>query len=268
MTGVILNELRKQLFRLRTYLAIGAMIAIPIIMTLAVEFGRRPHGRDTSFFALATHSGLNVPLAALAGTSSFLLVIVVTLFAGAALSEEANWGSLRYLLVRPVSRSKLLATKLTVACILSIAATLMIPITGLIAGTIFFGWHEILSPDLTVYTQEEALSRIALSTVYVAWCMSGVIALAFMISTITDATLGSVAGALGLVIISGIMNAIDSLGDIRSFLITHYWDAWEQLFRHPTSTLDMQRGALLQVPYVIVFLCFAWWWFHRRDILS
>ena len=268
MTGVILVELRKQLFRLRTYLAIGAMIVIPIIMTLAVEFGRRPHGRDTSFFALATHSGLNVPLAALAGTASFLLVIVVTLFAGGALSEEANWGSLRYLLVRPVSRSKLLATKLTVVCILSVIATLVIPISGLIAGTLFFGWHEVISPDLTRFTPTEALSREALATVYVAWCMTGVIALAFMISTMTDTTLGSVAGSLGLVIISGILNAIDSLGDIRSFLLTHYWDAWEQLFRYPTNTLDMQRGFLLQIPYTIVFLALAWWWFHRRDILT
>ncbi|MEO8458338.1 MAG: ABC transporter permease subunit [Chloroflexota bacterium] len=268
MTTVILVELRKQLFRLRTYLAIGAMIAIPVIMTLAVEFGRKPRGRDTSFFALASHSGLNVPIAALAGTSSFLLVIVVSLFAGAALSEEANWGSLRYLLVRPVSRSKLLATKLIVVALLSVIATIVIPISGLVAGVTFFGWHEILSPDLTTFTQQEALIRIAISTVYVAWCMSGVIALAFMISTMTDTTLGSVAGTLGLVIISGIMNAIDSLGDIRSLLITHYWDAWEQLFRYPSSSLDMQRGALLQIPYVLVFLALAWWWFHRRDILA
>jgi ABC-2 type transport system permease protein len=98
--------------------------------------------------------------------------------------------------------------------------------------------------------------------------MTGVIALAFMISTMTDTTLGSVAASLGLVIISGIMNVIDSLGDMRSLLITHYWDAWEQLFRYPTNTLDMQRGFLLQIPYTIVFLAVAWWWFHRRDILT
>lgn len=267
MTGAVIVELRKQVFRLRTYLAIGAMIVIPIVIACSVEFGRRPRHPD-NFFALASHSGLTVPLAALIGVGSFLLVIVVTLFAGGALSEEANWGSLRYLLVRPVSRSRLLAAKLIVVCILSFVATIVIPISGLAAGVFFFGWHPVLSPDFTTFTQEEALSRLALATVYTAWCMTGVIALSFMISTMTDTTLGAVAGSLGLVIISGIMNTIDSLGDMRSFLITHYWDAWEQLFRYPTNTLDMQRGFLLQIPYVIVFIALAWWWFHRRDILT
>src|SRR5439155_546044 len=87
-----------------TYIALGVMAFIPVFITLAVEFGRRPRDpQEQSFFAVATASGLNVPLAALTATSSFLLVIVVAAFAGAAVSEEANWGSLRYLLVRPVS---------------------------------------------------------------------------------------------------------------------------------------------------------------------
>lgn len=269
MTGVVLVELRKQIFRLRTYLAIGAMIAIPVIITLSLEFGRQPHNpREQTFFVVARHSGLNVPLAALVATSTFLLVIVVALFAGAALSEESNWGSLRYLLVRPVSRSRLLATKLTVACILSLVATIVIPLSGLIAGMFFFGWHDVLTPDFTRFSQGEALARISLATVYVAWCMTGVIALAFMISTMTDTTLGAVAGSLGLVIISQVMNSIDSLGNNRTVLITHYWRAWEQLFQYPTETADMQHGFLLQIPYIVVFLALAWWWFHRRDILT
>jgi ABC-2 type transport system permease protein len=267
VTGLILVELRKQVFRLRTYLAIGAMAVIPIIIACSVEFGRRPRRQD-NFFALAFHSGLTIPLAALVGVASFLLVIVVTLFAGGALSEEANWGSLRYLLVRPVSRSKLLLSKLIVILLLSFVATIVIPISGLIAGVIFFGWHPVISPDLTVYSQGEAVSRLALATVYIAWCMIGVIALSFMISTMTDTTLGAVAGSLGLVIISGIMNTIDSLGDLRSLLITHYWDSWQDLFRYPTNYLDMERGFFLQIPYFLLFLVLAWWWFHRRDILT
>ena len=28
------------------------------------------------------------------------------------------------------------------------------------------------------------------------------------------------------------------------------------------------RGVLLQLPYIAVFLILAWWWFHRKDIVS
>jgi ABC-2 type transport system permease protein len=262
-------ELRKQAFRMRTYIALGLMIGVPILITLALEFGRRPHNREqSSYFDLATRSGINVPLAALGATTTFLLVIVVALFAGGAIAEESNWGSLRYLLLRPISRNRLLASKLVVACIMALIATVLIPITGLVAGTIAFGWHPVVTPGLRVFSQTDALGRLALATLYVAWCMTGVMALAFMISTMTDASLGAVSGAVGIAIVSEILNAINTLGTVRGWLITHYWHAWDNLFANPPTTSDMVNGVLLQIPYVVVFLGLAWWWFHRRDILS
>jgi len=262
-------ELVKQVYRLRTYIALGLMAFIPVLITLAVEFGNRPDDpQEQSFFAVATASGLNVPLAALTATSSFLLVIVVAVFAGAAVSEEANWGSLRYLLVRPVSRSRLLFSKLIVSCVLALIATVVISVSGLIAGIIFFGWHPVLTPSFQSFSQSEALWKITVATLYVAWCMTGTIALAFMISTITDTTLGAVAGAVGLVVVSHIVNAIRTVGSARTLLITHYWDAWEGMFGRHETTEDMLRGIFLQLPYILIFLAVAWWWFHRRDILS
>lgn len=261
-------DMTKQFFRLRTYLALGLMVAVPIIITLALEFGGQPRDRDSNFFTVATQSGLNVPLAALVVTSNFLLVIVVALFAGGAVAEEAGWGSLRYLLVRPVSRTKLLATKLVVAYSLAVLATFLIAISGAIAGTIFFGWNPVVTPSFAVFSQSEALARLALATTYVAWSMAGVVAFAFMLSTITDNALGAVAGGVGISIMSDILNAIPALKSIRDGLLTHYWHAWEGLFADPSSTSDMVSGTLLQVPYVIVFLAIAWWWFRRRDILS
>jgi ABC-2 type transport system permease protein len=266
---VIAVEMRKQAFRLRTYIALGLMAGVPVIMTLALEFGRRPRNPDEqTFFAVATHSGLTIPLAALTSVSTFLLVVVVSLFAGGAVSEEASWGSLRYLLIRPVTRSRLLRDKLIVACVMSFVATWLITLSALIAGILFFGIHPILTPNFQVFSEAESLWKIFVATMYVAYCMTGIIALAFMISTMTDTSLGAVAGGVGLVIVSEILNAITTLGTIRGFLITHHWHAWEAMFYGRGATSDMIDGLLLQIPYVVVFLALAWWWFHRRDILA
>jgi ABC-2 type transport system permease protein len=262
-------DLTKQVFRLRTYIGLGLMVAVPIIITLALELGGGPRDRNESnFFTVATHSGLNVPLASLIVMSNFLLVVVVALFAGGAVAEEAGWGSLRYLLVRPVSRSRLLTAKLIVVAVLAFVATALISLSGLIAGIIAFGWHPVISPSLAVFSQGDALSRLALATVFVAWSMSCVIAFAFMLSTMMDAPLGAVAGGVGLSIMSEILNAIPALKSIRNWLPTHYWHAWEGLFARPSTTSDMVNGVLLQIPYVVFFLVLAWWWFQRRDILS
>ncbi|TMB99389.1 MAG: ABC transporter permease [Chloroflexi bacterium] len=259
-------ELRKQTFRVRTYILLGLVICIPVLMTVAVELGRRPRN-ENNFFALASHSGLNVPLAALTASTSFLLVIVVSLFAGGAVADEAGWGSLRYLLLRPVSRGRLLFDKLIVVVVMAILATLFIAVSGLIAGTIAFGWHAVATPDGIEFGQGSALGKLALSTLYVAWCMSGIAALAFMISTMTDASLGAVISALGVSIVSQILDAISSLGSVRTLLITHYWHAWEGLFANPVTSSDMIKGVIVQLPYAAIFLVLAWWWFHRRDIL-
>jgi ABC-type transport system involved in multi-copper enzyme maturation, permease component len=271
MIGV---DLRKQVWRLRTYLALGLMAAIPIIITLAFKFGGPPRERgQEDLFRLATHSGLNLPLAALVAMTSFLLPVVVALFAGGAIAEEASWGSLRYLLVRPVSRGRLLASKLAVSALLAVVATLIISITGLVGGVAAFGWHPVTIPSLdnlslTTMSQGDAFLRLVGATFYVAWSMATVLSFAFMLSTMTDAALGAVSGGIGLTIVSEILDGIPPLKTSRNFLPTHYFQSWNGLFQQPMATGDIVRGALIQLPYAIAFLTFAWWWFHRKDIVS
>jgi ABC-2 type transport system permease protein len=262
-------EFAKQTLRLRTYLLLGLMIVIPVIMTVALKVGG-PQGdrRESDFFNLATGSGLNMPLAALTAMGGFLLPLVVLVFAGGAIAEEASWGSLRYLLLRPVSRGRLLLSKLTVAAVLALVATLLITLSALVAGIIAFGWHPAVTLSSATLPQNEALPRLVAATLYVAWSLSGVITFGLMLSTMTDAALGAVSGGIGLTIVSEILDSIPALGGLRDVLPTHYWRAWEGLFSEPAVTGDIVRGALLQIPYLVVLLAAAWWWFHRKDIVS
>ena len=259
-------EFEKQFLRLRTLLTLGVMAAIPTLMVIALELrNRRPH--DNDLFALARHSGLNMPLAALSAMTNFLLPAVVAIYAGSAIAEEASWGSLRYLLLRPVSRHRVLVSKLAAVLVLSLTAALIIAVTGIIEGVVAFGWKPVLTPSLTEVQPGTAFLRLVVSTFYVAWSMTGIIALGFMLSTLTDATMGAVSGAVGVAILSEILVAITPLGGIRTILPTYHWHAWESLFATPVVTSHMAWGVLLQVPYIVVFLVVSWWWFHRKDIL-
>ena len=68
--------------------------------------------------------------------------------------------------------------------------------------------------------------------------------------------------------VSQILNNISALNGTSYIYPTHYLNAWQSLFFQRAQTSDMVRGVLLQVPYVVVFLAIAWWWFNRKDILS
>ncbi len=183
------------------------------------------------------------------------------------MAGEADWGTLRYLLVRPVTRNRVLGSKLVVAAGLAIFASFVVTVVGLVAGTLAFGWHPITTPSFSLLSQGNAVGRLALATLYVAWSQAAYFSFAFMLSTMTDAAFAAVAGGVALGVVSQILNNISSLNGTSYVYPTHYLDAWQGLFFRGAST-EMLRGVILQVPYSIVFLGITWWWFNRKDVLS
>jgi ABC-2 type transport system permease protein len=161
----------------------------------------------------------------------------------------------------------LLARKLVVGLLLSAVAVVLVPISGLIAGTVAFGWGDVTTP-FGVLPAATAIGRLVVIVAYLAWTSVWLAALAFALSTTTDSAVGAVAGAIVLVIVVQILDAIDALGDIRRWLPVHEGNAWIGLLATPARYADLSRGIWLQLPYLVVFLGFAWWSFSRRDVLS
>jgi ABC-2 type transport system permease protein len=263
---VIQVEVRKQFFRLRTYIAMGLVFVIPII--LAAAFKANPPRGFNSLFDLSTSGAMNIAITALTEVSSFLLIVVVSLFAGETVAGEAEWGTLRYLLVRPVTRNRLLASKLTVSVLLALIATFLTSLTALAIGTVLFGWHSLQVPGFATQSSGQALGRLALATLYVAWSQAAYVSFSFMLSTMTDRVFAAVAGGVGLGVVSQILNNISALNGTSYVYPTHYVNVWQHLFFGAPQPGNLIRGVLLQVPYVVVFLGIAWWWFNRKDVVS
>ncbi len=269
-------EWRRQAGRRRTKLALGLMVALPLVILAAFEVGGgddgdEPTGRGGrlgSLVDLATTGGLNFALFTLFVSASFLLVVVVALFFGDTVASEASWGSLRYLLAAPVPWGRLLATKLVVAAGYSVGAVLLLVGTALLAGTLRYGWGPLRSAVSADVTPEEGLLRLAAVVGYLVVTLLVVAGLAFLLSVLTDAPLGAVGGAVLLYVVSSILDQITALGDLRAVLPTHYADAWFGLLSTPVETGDVARGTVSALLWTTGFLALAWWRFARRDVLS
>jgi ABC-2 type transport system permease protein len=269
-------EVRRQASRRRTQLAMGFMVLLPLIVLVAFEFGGNDNGGgDTngggafgSLVDLATSGGLNFTLFCLAVSAGFLLVVVVALFCGDTVASEASWGSLRYLLAIPVPRARLLGVKLIVALAYSLVALLTLAAVALIAGTLRYGWHPLGSTVAAEIPPGQGLLRLLLILGYLAVTLLVVAGLAFLLSVLTDAALGAVGGAVLLWILSGILDQITALGSIRSFLPSHFSDAWLGVLSTPVQTDDMVKGAISAVCYATLFWGLAFWRFTRKDITS
>jgi ABC-2 type transport system permease protein len=272
--AVLRVELAKQFRRPRTYVALGVVAMVPVLVTVALWIsppGFRGRGGTGTFFFYATQTGLFIPAVSLIVISRLLLPFVVAVFAGDAIAAEGNWGTLRYLLVRPVARGRVFLAKLVTVIFFSGVGSLLVVVTGLIAGAIAFGWKD-LPPIAAVFGLDQGRAELTrnmlLGTLYVGWSMAAAGAFAFMISTMTDVPAGAIGAGFGLAVTSQIVDAIEPLGTKRDYLPTHYLEAWTGLFSPRYDGGEMLHGILLQIPYVLVFCAIGWWWFHRKDINS
>jgi ABC-2 type transport system permease protein len=220
---------------------------------------------------------LLVPAAVLSAMSGFLLVVIAGTFAGDSVAGDASWGNLRYLLMRPVPRGRLLVAKAIVAGSLIWAATALVALAGLAAGVVLFGAHAVTVPaniaigSLTGGFQlgtGELLVRVALATGYVALGFTALLALGTLFSTLTDTAASAIGATIGVYIVSEILDSISQLGQIRYAFPTHYLSAWEPMFTQNTFSHDMIAGIVVQLIYLAVFGGAAIIWFRVKDIRS
>src|SRR5207244_10888582 len=137
-------------------------------------------------------------------------------------SGEATWGTLRYLLVRPVSRRRLVLSKILVAYVLTIIAVLVIIAAGLIAGTIAFGWKDPLIIDRSLsfpipvtIPAMEMVGRLLFGGAYVAMTMLTIVCIGVLLSTLTDSTAGAVVGTVVAFVTSNVLSALPGLRGLK-----------------------------------------------------
>jgi ABC-2 type transport system permease protein len=283
VTELIRVELAKQLRRPRTYLTFATLAVFDVVLTLALLVtgpGRSERIGDIPLYLIPKQSGFTVGLITLASTMKFFLPLAVAVFAGESVAGEAGWGSLRYLLMRPEGRGRVLASKLAVAAGFSFCAVVLVPLVALLAGLSVFGWHPLVAIDgsassaagqiAATFSPAAAFGHLALGSLYVAAGMTSIFAFAFCLSTMTSQAFVAVAGGVGLTIVSRVINAdyLPGVAILNKYMPNNDVDLWQHLFQRPAQTGGMSRFLLLQAVYVVVFMAVAWWRFTRHDVLA
>ncbi|MFC1403580.1 MULTISPECIES: ABC transporter permease [Streptacidiphilus] len=263
-------EAVRQLRRRRT-LAMGALVVLlPLIILIAFQVGGSPGGErnQNGLLTVATASGANFTATCLFLSSGFFLVVPVALFFGDTVASEAGWSSLRYLLAAPVPRTRLLVSKLTVALAFSTVATLLVPLVALAAGTAAYHWKPLQLPAGGSLPTSTAVVRLLVAIGFILLSQLVTAALAFWLSTVTDAPLGAVGGALGLTILGNILGAISALGSVRDFLPTYWAYSWADLLQTDPQWSGMAKGVSVSVSYALVLFALAFRHFRAKDVVS
>jgi ABC-2 type transport system permease protein len=278
---LIALELSKQLRRPRNWVTLSVLAALAALLTLVIGVSRASISeRVGDWGSVVTNtSGLTLPLIALSATLLFLLPLAVAIFAGETVAGEASWGSLRYLLARPVPRWRVLLSKLAVAAGYSVAAVAVVVLVSLVTGVAAFGWKPLTVLDLqhttpfivasARFTPLAAVARLALASAYVLWMLSSTFAFALLLSTFTDRPFSAVAGGVGLSLFSRALDNIPGLHALGPWLpVTDAGTTlWTGFFTRPIQTAGLAHALLVQAGYAAVFLAAALFRFNRADVL-
>ncbi len=276
-------ELAKLFRRPRTYITAALLCALPFIVAVFLATTRipPPPGQGGAFLSAVLSNGALYPAAAMAMVMPVFLPVSVAVLAGDAVAGEASTGTLRYLLIRPVGRTRLLVAKLVALIVFVLFAIGMVVFTSYLTGITLFGSQPADAPpgqvalpaDVTslsgsAITPGQLALRLLATVAYIVVSMLGVAAIAVFLSTLTDSALGAAMGSLAVLVTSQVLVTLDAATAVRPYLPTRYWLAWIDFFRDPILWRDIERGAALQLIYLAVLLGAAWANFMTRDVTS
>jgi ABC-2 type transport system permease protein len=265
-TGTVYRwELRKLRVQKRTYIGLGAALAVPLIFVGALLAGGGGPD-DVPLGRYVRETGLAAPLVGLFFGSIWLFPLITALVAGDVVANEDHNGTLKTILTRSVERRQVFAGKALAAATYAFAALALYVIVGLVAGGLAFGFHPVTTLSGTTVGVGRGLVLLGLGSLAYFLPVLAVTAIALLLSTVTRNSAASVVGTLMFSIILQLLGIISALDFLQPYLLSTQFNAWQGLLRDPVDWAPVVRGAWVSACYGLPAVVAAFAVFVRRDV--
>ena len=268
--GALRREWIKLLFQRRSYLIWGGAFLIPFLIALALRLGGGdPHGGEGPlFFEKVTGNGMFVAPAALSALLPFLLPMAAAMVAGYMIAGEAELGTLRIVLLRPVRRGSFILTKWVMAMVyLAVGFALMLA-GGLLFGGIFFGLHPMITLSGSTVGVWQGLGLTVLSCLYGLAAMACIVSLALLFSTLTDSSLTALIATIVIYIVLTVLINFSYFDWLRPWVFSTYLMEYVSFFRDPIYWTPILKGLGVFAAWSFAPTFVAYLLFRRKDVLS
>src|SRR5581483_667621 len=177
-------ELLKLRAQKRTYLGLGASMIVPVAFVLALVF-RSGGPTDITLGKYLRQSGLATPFVVLEFMSIWGLPLITALVAGDIVASESHNGTLKTILTRSRERGEVFAAKIMATATYTLVALVAMVVVAVVAGTIEFGWHPLISLSGTTVSPGRSLGLLFASAAVYAWPLRAIAAFGLLLSTAT-----------------------------------------------------------------------------------
>ncbi len=272
------GELKKLFARKRTYIGFGAFLSVELSVLLLLRLPKVQQSLErllerAGYVAADYLSGLTLGLIITLSTVFLLGALYLALVAGDVVSKEVEEGTMRMMLARPAGRGRILTLKLAACTVYTLALTIFIAVTAVVAGTLHAGWGGLfvyapLEGVFAVYSAGEGAARMALALPFLATSLLTITCLGFCFSCMRMKPAAATIVTLSVLFVDTILKNIPFFSGIRDWFLTAKMSAWVGVFEYhiPWEAMAGQYAWLAAINATLVVVGFAV--FHSRDFKS
>lgn len=278
MVALIKTELYKIYTRPRTYIAYAAIF----VLVIAIQLGIKMEGQKLIDFTTQNLQEnfdfqgnlLNGYLIAffILNTLYIHIPFLVALIAGDVIAGEANSGTFRIILTRPVSRVKLITAKYLATLIYTISLVVLLGILCLALSVIWFGKGDliVIKDGINIFNADDVMWRFMFALTYGILAMVTIASVAFFLSSFADNGIAPIVGTMAIVIAFTVFSTLNLglFNSIRPFLFTTYLNEWRSVFSYEIDWKSINISIAVLTFHVTGLFGLTLYLFNKKDILS
>ena len=258
-------EITKLLAQKRTYLGLGAAMAVPLIFVIVLQL-QSGGPNDVPLGRFIRDTGLATPFVVLFFLSFWGFPLITALVAGDIVASETQNGTLKTILTRSRERGEVFAGKALASVTYTLAVVFAMGLVGLVAGSIAWGFHPLTSLSGTQVSAGHGTALLAASLGVYVLPLAGIAAFGFFLSTVSRNSAASVVGALMWALLMQLMGVLPGTEAIRPYLLSTQFEAWHGFLRIPADWTPVIRAVWVCALYIGLPLISAYVVFLRRDV--
>ncbi len=279
MWKILQIELFKIFKKPRTYIAFAAIASIVILIQLAfyvdgesyLKFAMQPL-KDSFEIEGAILNGYLICYIILQ-TLLIHVPLLIALVAGDVIAGEANMGTLRLLMTKPISRTKLLLIKFMASIVFTLMLLVFMAILSLIVSMAVFGKGDLIvmkSEMIVILDNTDVMWRYFAAFGFAFIGMSTVAALAFLLSVFAENAVGPIIATMSIVIVATILTTMDIpfFNAAKPYLFTNHMLNWKGFFENPVDYFEIFKSATILLLHIAAFVSTAILVFRKKDILT
>jgi len=274
-------EIFKTFSRWRTYIGFGFIALVVILTEVVMKLSadeimlRMMRSLQKDFLIFGNLLNGWFVTAFIMNSLHFHIPFLITLVAGDIVSSEATSGTVRLLLIRPPSRSKIITAKYLASLFYTAAIVLFLAFMCIFLGLALFGSGDLIMNyaarfRIVFIPEAEIPVRMLLAFAAAIWSMTVVASIAFLFSTLAENSIGPIIGTMAVVVVFFVLGnfPFDFFRTLNPYLFTTYMTIWQRFLDDPIPWQEIARSAVILGLHNIGLFLIALVAYRRKDIKS